>query len=338
VESTLANLARRAEDGQTLSRDDLLALVMESTARPEELIYWAGRVREAHFGRCVKLCSIVPGRLGACGEDCRWCAQSLAWPAGASCGGSDPGRRTPTAKIVEAAREASRNQAAHLGIVNSGRAPSDADIDAVIAAAAAIGTDPACTANLCASLGQINRPQGQRLAAAGFRRYHHNLETSRRFFPRMVSTHTYDDRLATLAAARYAGLEVCSGGILGLGESWDDRVDLALTLRDAVGPVAVPLNFLHPIPGTPLESASPMPPMEILCVIAIFRLAMPATDIKIAGGRGVNLRDLQSWVFAAGATSLMVGDYLTTTGRNAAQDLQMVGDLGLGVVGDSPTC
>jgi biotin synthase len=122
---------------------------------------------------------------------------------------------------------------------------------------------------------------------------------------------------------------VCCGGIFGLGESWEDRVDLALALRDVVKPVAVPLNFLHPIPGTPLENALPMPPMEILSIIALFRLAMPSADIKIAGGREVNLRDLQSWVFQAGATSLMVGDYLTTTGRAVADDLRMLADLGL---------
>ena len=332
VDSTIANLARRVEAGDDLSRDQLLTLTERGPQHPEELLYWSGRIREARFGRCVKLCSIVPGKLGGCAEDCKWCAQSLAWPAGASCAASGKSNRTPKGRIVDAARSAWRNGVANIGIVNSGRRPSRRDIDAVVEAAGAIRGDPECGIDLCASLGQVTRDQADGLAAAGFRRYHHNLETSRRFFPTMVTTHAYDDRLRALAAARSAGLEVCCGGIFGLGESWEDRVDLALALRDVVKPVAVPLNFLHPIPGTPLENALPMPPMEILSIIALFRLAMPSADIKIAGGREVNLRDLQSWVFQAGATSLMVGDYLTTTGRAVADDLRMLADLGLNPV------
>jgi len=144
----------------------------------------------------------------------------------------------------------------------------------------------------------------------------------------VVSTHTYDDRLATLQNAQTAGMDVCSGGLLGLGESWEDRVDLALTLRD-VGPRVTPLNFLHPIPGTELEHQPPMTPMDILRAIALFRLALPRVDIKLCGGRAINLRDMQSWAFFAGASSLMTGDYLTTTGRTAQQDAQMIADAGL---------
>lgn len=182
------------------------------------------------------------------------------------------------------------------------------------------------------SLGAISADQARQLAQAGIHRYHHNLETSRRFFPSMVTTHGYDERLETLAAARAVGMSLCSGGIFGIGETWADRVDLALLLRDQVRPDVVPLNFLHPIPGTPLEHARPMPPTEILAIIAVFRLLLPTADIKVAGGRCLNLRDLQSWIFHAGATSLMVGDYLTTPGRDAAADRQMVQDLGLKLV------
>jgi len=329
VDSTVAKLARRAETGVNLQRDDLLALIEQGNRNVEELLYWAGRVRQAHFSRCVKLCSIVPGKLGGCAQDCKWCAQSLAWPAGASCGQEGKAKRTPTTAIAQAARDACRNGVANIGIVNSGRQPSDVDIQAVIDAATAIDKCPEARIDLCASLGQISLDQARRLAAAGFRRYHHNLETSRRFFPFMVTTHTYDNRLRTLHAARSAELDVCCGGIFGLGETWEDRIELALTIRDEVQPVAVPLNFLHPIPGTPLEHIKPLPPMEILCIVAMFRLAMPKADIKIAGGRVVNLRDLQSWLFQAGASSLMVGDYLTTSGRSISDDLTMLADLGL---------
>ena len=329
MESTVAKLARRAENGENLQRDDLFALIDSATGSPDELIYQAGRVRQARFANSVKLCSIVPGKLGGCSQDCKWCAQSLAWPAGASCGQEGKARRTPTADIVQAARQASHNGVANIGIVNSGRQSSAVDIQAAIDASGAIDNCPQVKIDLCASLGQISLDQARRLAAAGFCRYHHNLETSRRFFPSMVTTHTYDDRLRTLQAARSAGLDLCCGGIFGLGETWEDRIELAMTIRDEVQPVAVPLNFLHPILGTPLEGAMPLPPMEILCIVAMFRLAMPEIDIKIAGGRGVNLRDLQSWLFQAGASSLMVGDYLTTGGRSVQDDLAMLADLGL---------
>ena len=132
-------------------------------------------------------------------------------------------------------------------------------------------------------------------------------------------------------------MSLCCGGIFGLGESWDDRVDLALTLRDEVHPDVVPLNFLHPIPGTPLEKARPLAPMEILTIIAVFRLVLPRVDLKVAGGREVNLRDMQSWIFHAGATSCLIGNYLTTQGRPAEEDLQMIADLGLAVVKELPT-
>ena len=153
-------------------------------------------------------------------------------------------------------------------------------------------------------------------------------------YARMVTTHAFEDRLATLDAARRAGISLCCGGLFGLGETWDDRIEMALILREKVKPAVVPMNFLNPIPGTPLARAQPLAPMEILRIIAIFRLAMPDVDVKLAGGREVNLRDMQSWAFHAGSTSTMVGNYLTTTGRTAEEDLQMLQDLGLRVVRD----
>ena len=144
----------------------------------------------------------------------------------------------------------------------------------------------------------------------------------------MVTTHSYDDRMATLRAARAAGMALCCGGIFGIGETWNDRIELAFTLRDEVKPDGIPLNFFDARPSTPLANAATLSPLECLHIIALFRFVLPTTNIKIAGGRRL-LRDLQSWAFHAGATSLMVGDYLTTTGRDLAMDLQMVTDLGL---------
>jgi biotin synthase len=160
------------------------------------------------------------------------------------------------------------------------------------------------------------------------RPYNHNLETSRRFFNQIVTTHSYDDRIATVLAAKQAGLEVCCGGIIGMGETLEDRVDLALELRK-LEVDSVPLNFLNPIAGTPLEDQEPLAPMEALQTIAVFRFILPDKQIKIAGGRENCLRDLQSWMFYAGASSTMIGNYLTTKGRSPDDDFQMLADLEL---------
>ena len=335
MNSLIAKLGRRALGGGRLSRLDLLGLAEASRRCAHDLLYWANKIRTGRFGNTVSFCSIVPGKIGNCSEDCKWCAQSAMCAAP----GQKP-RRTPIAEIAAAARSASQLGAACLGIVNSGRRPAKIDLDLVIQAVSAIkaqtGRAPAADLQVCASLGELTEDQARRLAEAGVGRYHHNLETSRGFFPKVVTTHAYDDRLATLAGARRAGLSICCGGLFGLGETWADRVELAITLRDEVRPDIVPLNFLHPIPGTPLEKAPPLAPIDILSIIALFRLAMPQVDIKIAGGRQKNLRDLQSWVFYAGATSCIVGSYLTTSGRPPADDLQMVADLGLQVIKTLP--
>ena len=294
-----------------------------SRDRLPDLLYWTWQVRLAHFGRRVRLCSIVAGKIGGCSENCKWCAQSAAV-------GERP-HYASTEEILRAARAACQRQAAGIGIVNSGRRPSASELDAVVQASRQIAGEHGQRLYICASLGELTREQAVTLAAAGVKRYNHNLETSRRFFPSVVSGHSYDDRLATLAAAREAGLRLCCGGLFGIGETWEDRIDLALTLRDQVRPEIVPLNFLAPIPGTVLASAPPLAPTEILTIIAIFRLALPTADIKVAGGREANLRSLQSWIFHAGATSIITGGYLTTPGQGADADLQMIRDLGLEV-------
>jgi len=329
--ASVAELGARVRKGGRLDRGEILCLVEEARREPYELLHWAHRIRQRHFSTMVRFCAIVPGKRGGCGEDCRWCAQSAHHTA------SEPsGSRTEVAEIVAAARLAAGNRAASLGIVNSGRRPTNRDVEDVVRAAGQISREGILDLGLCASLGELNDAQARRLADAGIRHYNHNLETSRRMFPQMVTTHSYDDRFRTLQVARRAGLQLCCGGIFGLGETWADRVDLALTLREDVRPAVVPLNFLHPIPGTPLENTVPLRPMEILCIIAIFRLVLPAVDLKVAGGREVNLRDLQSWMFYAGATSCLIGNYLTTCGRPAEEDLRMVEDLGFTVVGRFP--
>lgn len=180
-----------------------------------------------------------------------------------------------------------------------------------------------------ASLGILaSQRVADRLKAAGLACYNHNLETSRRFFPEQCSTHTYDDRLKTIGYLKGAGLKVCSGGIIGLGETRVDRCELAWALRELEVDF-VPLNILNPIPGTPYADNPPVAPIEILQTIACFRFILPRQEIMIAGGRAVNLRDTQSMVFLAGASALMVGNYLTTLNQPVAQDLQMLKDLRL---------
>lgn len=318
----LSGLGRSVLAGQGPGPDGWQEILRLSEAAPWALIHEAWQVRRSVFGRQVRFCAIVPGKLGACSEDCHWCAQSRSsWQGGAP-------RSTPPEEIHAAARQACTDGARYIGIVNSGRSPSPAELQAALDGATAIGQNPDCTIGLCASLGMITVEQARTLAEAGFARYHHNLETSRRFFPQVVSAHSYDEKLATLQAARAGGLSICCGGLFGLGEEWADRIDLALELRDTVQPDVVPLNFLVPLEGTALAGREPMVPLDILRTIALYRLILPRVDLKVAGGREANLRDLQSWIFHAGATSCMIGQYLTTAGRDAQADRQMVADLG----------
>jgi biotin synthase len=331
VNERIAESGRRVLSGESLGREDLLALASLAAASRDgfcDLLYWANRIRTANFGRTVRLCSIIPGKLGNCSEDCKWCAQSSP-----SAPGVTASKRTSIQEITAAAATAAERHSDCFCVVNSGRRPSSADVAAVVEAAAAVRASLA-PVPLSASLGELTDDQAAALAAAGIKRYCHNLETSRRYYPQVVTTHTYDDRLRTLAAVRRAGIQICCGGLFGLGETWEDRVDLALTLRDEVCPNVSPLNFLSAAPGSALAAAPTLQPAEILTVIAIFRFALPAVDLKIAGGREANLRDLQSWMFYAGATSTLIGNYLTMRGRSAEDDIQMIRDLGLEIVTD----
>lgn len=325
------DLSRYAQDvlaGRTLSAQDAQNLLRLSQDDPYELFHAAYRVRKAHFGKTVRLCCIVPGKLGGCSEDCKWCAQSVSGNAHRmDC------KRTSAEEIVSAGQTAASCGASCVGIVNSGRGPTTKDFDDVLQAVTKLKADPqAGKIQTCASLGELTFEQAEQLRQAGVVRYHHNLETSRRFFPSVVTSHTYDQRLETLAAASRAGMQTCCGGLFGIGETWQDRIDLAMDIRDIVRPHSVPLNFLHPIPGTDLAKQTPLPAMEILTIIAIYRLLMPTVDLRVCGGRGINLRQLQSWVFYVGGTSTITGRYLTTTGQTAEEDRRMIEDLGMTIV------
>jgi len=319
---TIQTLTDAALDGEFLTPEQIGALLEASHQYPDDLLYGANQIRRRFFGDKVRVCSIVPGRLGGCSQDCAFCAQSVRYDTAVD--------KTPQAltdeQILAAAAEAKKKSVPNFGIVYSGKAVGDAELDRLIDLTARIHHDYGM--GVCMGLGILNRTQMRRLAKAGVVRYNHNLETSRRYFGQIVTTHSYDDRICTIEAALEAGLGVCAGGIFGIGETEQDRIDMALELR-RLSVDTVPMNFLHPIPGTPLGDTEPLCPREILRIIALYRFILPQTNLKVAGGRVLNLRDLQSWIFYAGCTSILSGNYLTTAGRAVEEDMQMLRDLGL---------
>ena len=320
----IAALGQRVLDGGEVTRDEVLWLLsLDSSTQILDLLGWANRVRERFKGHTVHLCSIVNAKAGGCPEDCKFCAQSAFYQTEAPrYGFVDP------QPVHEAAEEAARHGVTGLGLVAAWKGLEEGPLlDEVCARFEELTRLGQVRPD--ASLGLIRSQRvADRLAAAGVQCYNHNLETSRRFFPQQCSTHTYEERLETIRLLKHAGIGICCGGIIGLGESIEDRCDLLFELK-AVDPAFVPINILNPIPGTPFARNPPLPPLRILQTIACFRLVLPRQEIMIAGGRAVNLRDAQSLIFLAGASALMVGNYLTTLNRPIEQDLQMLRDLGL---------
>jgi biotin synthase len=320
----IAALGRRVLGGGEIDRTDALWLFnLESSADIFDLLAWANRIREHYKGNKIHLCSIVNVKAGGCSENCRFCSQSAAYQT------DSPRYGLIEAEPVQmAAEEAQANGVTALGLVAAWRGLEEGPV-----------LDNICTrleelkqsgkARPDASLGMIrSQAVADRLRAAGLECYNHNLESSRRFFPEVCTTHTYEERVQTIRYLQKAGIKICSGGILGMGETREDRCDLAFALKD-LGVQVVPINILNPINGTPFAQREPLPPLEILKSIACFRFILPRQEIKVAGGRTVNLRDLQSLVFMAGASALMVGNYLTTLNQPVEKDLQMLRDLGL---------
>lgn len=327
MDQRISDIAARVLAGSLLGRDEAGLLLERGGADLHDILYWANRIRQKNFGDGVRICSIVPGRLGGCEQDCRFCAQSARYKTAVP--------RKPQVltddEIMEGARQAKAAGVPHYGIVYSGKAVSESELARLEKLIARIRSEVGI--RVCAGLGIINESQAKRLAAAGVERYNHNLETSERHFANIVTTHTFKDRVDTIRAAKNAGMGLCAGGIFGIGETEDDRVDMALELRE-LGADTVPMNFLHPIPGTPMGDMKTLEPDQILRIIALYRFLLPQASLKVAGGRVLNLRDRQSWIFYAGATSILSGNYLTTAGRAVADDVQMVKDCGLRPVAD----
>jgi biotin synthase len=312
---------RKALEGRALSDHDLRFLVDLPPERVPELSRLAHELRLARFGHGVSLCAIVNAKSGGCTEDCAFCAQSVRSEAASA---SHP--LLPASDIARAASAAGARGATRFGIVASGKDVSERDFAGFAEAVervAGLGLAPDL------SPGILDAAQLKTLKKAGLKGYHHNLETSASFFPRICTTHAYDDDVRAVRAGVAAGLHVCSGGIFGLGESWDDRVELALLLA-RLGVDSVPVNFLQPIPGTPLAGRAVLDPSEALRIVGLYRFMLPRAAIRICGGRlPVFGPDGGRDVLGSGASGLMIGDYLTVRGGNVDRDLADIRAMGL---------
>ena len=307
-------------DGQ-ISRQEALELAAAGPEETLDLIACAGKIRQ-HFKQDVAFkCAIINAKSGMCPEDCAFCAQSAHHHTQITVYDLLSAEKLEAEGLKMAAAGAT-----NYSMVTSGTSLTEKDVDTVCRVARSLKAKTSLT--LCASVGMLDSTSAHILKAAGISRYHHNLETARSYFDAVCTTHDYDDDIQTLMAAKEAGLVVCSGGIFGMGETWEQRVELAFTLKE-LDVDSVPINFLNPIKGTRMQDRPLLPPMEALKVIALYRFIHPRRDIPICGGREATLKDFQSWLFAAGANGLMVGNYLTTLGRNIQMDLEMIQELGL---------
>jgi len=316
--STWNHMAERALAGG-ISREDALAVLRSGDDELLGVLDAAFRVRRQFFGRKVNLHVLMNAKCGLCSENCGFCSQSAASTAEVV---TYPMRDVE--ELVAGAREAVKLGAVKYCMVTSGRGPSEADLAVFCEACRQIKSE--LRVHLCVSPGLLNVEQAKRLKAAGADRINHNLETSARFFPSICGTHSHADRVATIKAAQAAGLEICSGGLMGMGETLEDRVDLAMTLRE-LRVNSIPVNFLDPRKGTPMEGRTRLTPGECLRALAMFRLANPATDIRAAGGREACIGAMQPLCLYA-ANSIFTQGYLTTPGQGYSEDLKLLHDAG----------
>ncbi len=304
--------------GDALSYEDACELARLPEKDTMDLLFCAHKIKKMRQAKETILCSIINAKSGSCTEDCAFCAQSShhrteikTYPL------------LDEEEIVKSAMESNRGGATRYSMVTSGYMPTDEELDIICRSATAISRETDLT--VCASLGMLTEAKARSLKEGGIAVYHHNLETARSFFDKVCTTHDYEEDIITVRVAKAAGMKTCSGGILGLGETWEQRVELAVTLKE-LDVDGIPINFLNPIAGTRMENKPLLLPLEALKCIAIFRFVNPDKNILICGGREITLRDYQSWAMLAGANGLMIGNYLTTRGRNMKTDIEMVKD------------
>lgn len=317
-------LAEKVIAGSGINQAEAVDIINSPDEELFSLLAAAEKIRRHFKGNKVKLCGIVNAKSGRCFENCVFCAQSAHYKT--DC------RVYPLLtekELVEAAKSAEKNMSATcFSFVTSGKTiHSDAELATIGSALATVSKETKL--NRCVSLGTLNPEQMNELKRLGLKRLHHNLETAESYFDKMCTTHTYSDRLKTVRLAKEAGLEVCSGGIFGLGETPEQRVELAFALK-ALEVESVPINILNPVPGTPAAlNYKPMTPFEVLKLAATCRFVLPGQDIGVFGGRERSLGSLQPLMFVAGANVTLIGDYLTTKGQPPEKDLQMIAELGL---------
>lgn len=298
-------------------RDEALALADEPL---DDLTAAADEIREKMCGNRFDMCTIVNGKCGRCPEDCKYCAQSAHYHT--ACQDTYP--LLAAEVLLEGARRNQEQGVLRYSIVTSGKRLSDAEVEQVCGSIREIRRQIGI--EVCVSFGFLDEEQFRKIKAAGASRVHCNLETSRNYFPQVCTTHTYDEKVAVLRAAKSAGLSICSGGIMGLGETMEDRIDMALALRD-LGVKSVPVNLLNPIKGTPYERNRILSNDELCRIVAVFRFIIPDGDIRLAGGRGL-VGDKGARCFKSGANAAISGDMLTTAGVTVATDMALVEGLG----------
>ncbi|MEW6418755.1 MAG: biotin synthase BioB [Nitrospirota bacterium] len=316
----LKHLEEKILSGVPISKEDAFYIADISGLDIFDLFVSANKIRNLFRGNTIGLCAIVNAKSGACSEDCSFCAQSVKSRAKI-----DVYPLLKKELVIQKATEAKDSGANRFSIVTSGRNVSVKDlldITNMISGIRQIGLIP------CASLGLLTEKELAILKSAGLDRYHHNLETSERFFPQICSTHSFNNKINTIKAVKSAGLSICSGGIFGMGETWEDRIDMAFLLRE-LNVDSIPINFLIPIKGTALGDREFLHPFDALKIVSLYRFILPEKEIRICGGRMQILGEFNSMVFLSGADSLLTGDYLTTSGRSYNDDLRLIEAYGL---------
>ena len=316
-EHRIAELTKKIIAGYRVSRTDDRSVFMDTPI--DELGEGAYRLQQHFCGNHIDLCTIVNGRSGRCGEDCKYCAQ-----AGRHKTGVDTYNFMPQEELLAHAKANQDAGANRFSIVTSAGALSGAEFEKALAAYAEMKRT--LSIELCASHGLLTRSQFRRLREVGVTSYHHNIETSERYFPEICTTHSYADRIRTIKAAQAEGLCVCSGGIIGMGETWEDRFDMAFALQE-LGIASIPLNSLMAIPGTPLEHLPPISGEDILRTVAIFRFVNPTANIRLGAGRKL-LPENGATAFRAGASASITGNMLTTSGTTIAEDVALIRSMG----------
>lgn len=309
-------LKEKVLHGEQIEKKEALTLADEKL---EELCKAADEIREAFCQNGFDICTIINGKSGRCSENCRYCAQAGCYAVSVK---EYP--LLPTEKLVEGARHNAGQGVLRYSIVTSGKRLNKDEVDKVCESIREIKKE--AEIEVCVSMGLLEEEDFVKLKKAGASRVHNNLEASRKYFPKICTTHTYDDKIAAIRAAKKAGLSVCSGGIMGIGETMEDRIDMALSLRE-LGIRSVPVNMLNPIPGTPLEHQKILSEDEMCRILAIYRFILPDASIRMAGGRGL-LPDKGERCFRSGANAAISGDMLTTSGITAEKDMKMLKRLG----------